>query len=85
MIDPIPIAAAPLGSHPMITQAKAGIFKIRHPANLGLVGSSGLFYALFASTEPKRFKSATKNPAWLVAMDEEVQALQNNRTWILVP
>ncbi|KAL2520843.1 Retrovirus-related Pol polyprotein from transposon RE1 [Forsythia ovata] len=36
MIDHTPIAAAPLGFHPMLTQAKAGIFKTRHLAHLGL-------------------------------------------------
>ena len=69
----------------MITRAKAGIFKTHHPANLGVLGSSRLIYALLASTEPKGFKSAAKNPAWLAAMDEEVQALQQNGTWTLVP
>ena len=78
-------SSSSLGSHPMITRAKAGIFKARHPANLGVLGSSGLLSALLASTEPKGFKSAAKNPAWLAAMDEEVQALQQNGTWILVP
>ncbi|KAL6338576.1 hypothetical protein AAG906_021291 [Vitis piasezkii] len=77
--------APPLGSHPMLTRAKAGIFKTRHPANLSVLSSSGLLSALLASTEPKGFKSAAKNPAWLAAMDEEVQALQHNRTWVLVP
>ncbi|RVW62371.1 Retrovirus-related Pol polyprotein from transposon RE1 [Vitis vinifera] len=48
---PAPVATALMASHPMITRAKAGIFKNRH---------------MFA------------------AMDEEVQALQTNRTWILV-
>jgi hypothetical protein len=72
-------------SHPMLTQAKADIFKTRHPAYLALLGSFGLLSALLASTEPKGFKSAAKNPAWLAAMDEEIQALQTNRTWILVP
>ena len=52
-----------LGSHPMITRAKAGIFKTRHPANLGISGSSGLLSTLLASIEPKGFKSAAKNPA----------------------
>ena len=60
----------------MITRAKAGIFKTRHPANLSVLGSSGLLSALLASIEPKGFKSAAKNPAWLAAVDEEVQALQ---------
>uniref|UniRef100_A0A2N9HRT6 Uncharacterized protein n=1 Tax=Fagus sylvatica TaxID=28930 RepID=A0A2N9HRT6_FAGSY len=48
----------------------------------------GIFWtlpALLVSTEPKGFKSAAKNPAWLAAMDEEVQALQQNCTWVLVP
>ncbi len=80
-----PIFAASSGSHPMLTRAKADIFKTRHPAHLGLVESSGLLSALLASTEPKGFKSAAKNPAWLNAMDDEIQALQSNRTWILVP
>ena len=81
----VPAPTISLGSHPMITRAKAGIFKTRHPANLGVLGSSGLLSALLASTEPKGFKSTAKNPAWLTAMDEEFNALQNNRTWILVP
>jgi transposase InsO family protein len=82
---PAPVTATPMPSHPMLTRAKAGIFKTRHPANLALLGSSGLLSALLASTEPKGFKSAAKNPAWLAAMDEEIQALQTNRTWTLVP
>ena len=49
------------------------------------MGSSKLLSALLVSIEPKGLKSAAKNLAWLGAMDEEVQALQNNRTWILVP
>jgi hypothetical protein len=79
------ISATSSGSHPMLTRAKVGIFKTRHPAHLSLVESSGLLSALLASTEPKGFKSVAKNPAWLAAMDEEIQALQSNHTWILVP
>ncbi|KAL6348236.1 hypothetical protein AAG906_005527 [Vitis piasezkii] len=78
--DVAPTPAPPLGSHPMLTRAKANIFKTRHPANLSVLSSSGLLYALLVSTEPKGFKSAAKNPAWLAAMDEEVQAMQHNRT-----
>ncbi|XP_075666058.1 uncharacterized protein LOC142635884 [Castanea sativa] len=80
-----PVADPLVSSHPMLTRAKAGIFKTRHPANLAFLGSSGLLSALLASNEPKGFKTAAKNPAWLATMDEEVQALQNNHTWILVP
>ncbi|XP_022882253.1 uncharacterized protein LOC111399219 [Olea europaea var. sylvestris] len=69
----------------MITRAKAGIFKTRHQANIGTLGYSGLLCALLISIEPKGFKSTEKNPVWLAATDEETQALQNNRTWILVP
>ena len=53
----------------------SGIFKTRHPTNLGLLGSSGLLSALIASTEPKGFKYAAKNPAWVATMDEEIRAL----------
>ena len=80
-----PVATILTGSHHMLTRAKASIFKTRHQANLAVLGSSSLLSTLLASIEPKGFKFAAKNPAWLIAMDEEVQALQNNRTWILVP
>ena len=49
------------------------------------MGLYGLLYALLASTEPKGFKSAVKNPARVSAMDEEIRALQQNDTWTLVP
>lgn len=68
----------------MLTRAKAGIFKSRHPANIGVLGSSSLLSALLESTKPKGFKSTAKNPAWLAAIDDKVRALQKNQTWILV-
>ena len=40
MVDRPSIVVAPLGFHPMLTRAKADIFKTRHPTHLGLVGSS---------------------------------------------
>jgi len=81
----LPVAVSYMSSHLMLTRAKAGIFKTQHPVNLAFLGSSGLLSALLASVEPKGFKSAAKNPSWVTAMDEEVQALQNNHTWNLVP
>ena len=75
---------APSGSHPKITRAKSRIFKTRHPVHLSFVQSTPLIHALLATPEPKGFKSAAKNPAWLAAMDDEMKALQINHTWDLV-
>ncbi|KAF5468746.1 hypothetical protein F2P56_012876 [Juglans regia] len=83
--DLTPTPAFPLDSHPMLTRAKADIFKSLHSANISILGSFGLLSALLVSIEPKGLKSAAKNPDWLMAMDDEVHALQNNHTWILVP
>ncbi|KAF5468594.1 hypothetical protein F2P56_012737 [Juglans regia] len=69
----------------MITCAKYGIFKTQHPAHLSSIKSSPLIHALLVTSEPKGFKSATKNPAWLAAMDDEMKALHTNHTWDLVP
>ena len=69
-IEPTVDSSSSLGSHPIITRAKVGIFKTRHPANLGILDSYGLLYSLIASIEPKGFKSVAKNPTWVVAMDE---------------
>ena len=55
------------------------------PTHLSFVQSSPLIHALLATSEPKGFKSATTNPAWLAAMDDEIKALQTNHTWDLVP
>ena len=71
--------------HPKITRAKYGIFKTRHLANLGVLGSSGLLSAILASTEPRRFKSTTKNSAQFAVVDEKIRVLQQNDTQILVP
>jgi hypothetical protein len=43
------------------------------------------FQTLLALKEPRGFKSAAKHPEWLSAMDSEIQALQRNDTWTLVP
>ena len=69
----------------MLTRAKSGIFKTCHPTNLSVLSSSELLSALLTSIGLKGFKSAVKNSAWLAAIDEEVQALQQNHTWVLVP
>ena len=86
--DPISIKptvdSSSLGSHPMITESKLVYLRLVIQLILVFWGSSGLLYALLASTEPKGFKSAAKNPAWVAVMDEEIRALQQNDTWTLV-
>ncbi|KAJ0781817.1 putative RNA-directed DNA polymerase [Helianthus annuus] len=72
-------------THPMMTRAKSGIFKPKHQANLASLSSHPLHVALTASTEPRGYKSAAKNPKWIAAMHEEIDALKYNNTWTLVP
>ena len=35
--------------------------------------------------EPETFSEAAKDPRWIKAMNEEMQALRKNETWDLVP
>ncbi|KAL4560122.1 hypothetical protein LXL04_032271 [Taraxacum kok-saghyz] len=72
----------PPPSHPMITRAKAGIFKPRYRADFA---STGLVAALHASTDPRGFKTASRYPHWLGAMQDELDALKRNNTFVLVP
>ncbi|KAK9058098.1 hypothetical protein SSX86_022938 [Deinandra increscens subsp. villosa] len=84
---PVPHLSQPpvAPSHPMITRAKAGIFKPKHQADLAYVNSHPFYYSLFSQQVPKGFKSAAKNPLWMRAMEEEMSALRCNGTWTLVP
>ena len=61
--------------HPMVTRAKAGIFKKK------------IFTASLHSnsTEPDNVQQALLLPEWKKAMIEEYAALMNNQTWVLVP
>ena len=90
--DPIPQPQQPLNTnqqsistHHMTTRAKAGIFKPRHQLDLAHTSSHALYSTLFAQKDPKGFKSAAKNPKWMLAMHEEMTALQQNDTWVLGP
>ncbi|GKC49235.1 putative zinc finger, CCHC-type containing protein [Tanacetum coccineum] len=54
-------------------------------ADLAHVSSTPLHQALFATKDPKGYKSAANNPQWLAAMEEEMLALHSNKTWTLIP
>lgn len=60
--------------HPMITRARAGIFKPRHQVDLAHLDAHCLYSAPFASHDPKGFKLASKNRKWMLAMHEEIDA-----------
>lgn len=83
----IPAAStnASTSGHPMVTLSKVGTCQSRHISNLSHVSSSALHQALFASKEPKGFKTAAKDPKWFAAMCDEIKALKLNVTWDLVP
>uniref|UniRef100_A0A251TUQ9 Putative zinc finger, CCHC-type n=1 Tax=Helianthus annuus TaxID=4232 RepID=A0A251TUQ9_HELAN len=82
---PPPPPPPPLPTHPMITRAKAGVFRPRHIADLSHVTRHPLHQALFASNDPKGFKTAIKDAKWSSAMHKELDALYKNNTWSLVP
>nr|GEU96075.1 putative zinc finger, CCHC-type [Tanacetum cinerariifolium] len=65
-------------SHMMTTRSKTGIFKPRHIADLASFTTHPLHVALSSISEPKGFKTTAKNPQWMAAMNEELQALQQN-------
>ncbi|GJZ09562.1 retrovirus-related pol polyprotein from transposon TNT 1-94 [Tanacetum coccineum] len=81
----LPPSNTTTSSHPMTTRSKAGIFKPRHIADLASLTTHPLHVALTSISEPKGFKTAAKNPQWMAAMHEELQALEQNQTWTLVP
>ncbi|XP_076933194.1 uncharacterized protein LOC143599004 [Bidens hawaiensis] len=75
----------PTSTHSMTTRSKDGIFKPKHMVDLASLSTHSLHVALTAHTEPRGIKSAAKDPKWLAAMHEELDALHINRTWTLVP
>ncbi|GKA76472.1 retrovirus-related pol polyprotein from transposon RE1 [Tanacetum coccineum] len=80
-----PTTAPVQSTHSMTTRSKAGIFKPKHKADLSHVEHNALCAALFASRDPRGFKSAAKHAHWMEAMRKELAALHNNDTWTLVP
>lgn len=54
-------------------------------ANLTVSQSTAAVCATSPDREPLMFKEASQYSAWQQAMQEEIQALQSNGTWTLVP
>nr|KAJ0214373.1 hypothetical protein LSAT_V11C400171290 [Lactuca sativa] len=82
---PPPPTSPTAPSHPMITRAKAGIFKPRYRVDLAHFESHGLLSAVLSTPEPTNYSIAIKDPKWHSAMKSEMLALQQNHTWSLVP
>lgn len=61
----------------MLTRSKAGINKLNPKYSLTITTT--------IKKEPKSVISALKDPGWCQAMQEELDALSRNKTWILVP
>lgn len=61
----------------MLTRSKAGINKLNPKYSLTITTT--------IKKELKSVISALKDPGWCQAMQEELDALSRNKTWILVP
>ncbi|GJR05347.1 ribonuclease H-like domain-containing protein [Tanacetum coccineum] len=65
-----------MSTHPMVTRAKAGIFKPLERMNCHVTTTSPL---------PRSHVHALHDPNWKEAMLDEYNALITNGTWVLVP
>ncbi|GJU77775.1 ribonuclease H-like domain-containing protein [Tanacetum coccineum] len=75
---PIPInnSSQTMSTHPIVTRAKAGIFKPLERMNCHVTTTSPL---------PRSHVHALRDPHWKEAMLDEYNALISNGTWALVP
>lgn len=76
LLPPPPVPSSS-SSHPMVTRARVGIFKPRYPID---ISTRTLLSAHTVDSEPRDFKSASKYPEWLAAIQEEIDALRSNQT-----
>ena len=49
------------------------------------VAEASSYLALLSSTEPQNVKEACEDECWIKAMDEELEQIERNNTWELVP
>ncbi|GJY36216.1 ribonuclease H-like domain-containing protein [Tanacetum coccineum] len=73
---PINNSSQTMSTHPMVTRAKAGIFKPLERMNCHVTTTSPL---------PRSHVHALRDPNWKEAMLDEYNALITNGTWVLVP
>ena len=49
------------------------------------IAEASSYLALLSSTEPQNVREACKNECWVKAMEEQLEQIENNNTWELVP
>ena len=49
------------------------------------ISEASSYLALLSSTEPQNVKEACKDECWVKAMEEELEQIERNNTWELVP
>jgi len=49
------------------------------------IAEASRYLALLSSTEPQNVKEACKDECWVKTMDEELEKIEKNNTWELVP
>lgn len=76
--ETIPPVLPSTNTHSMATRSKRGIFKPKTYA-------ATIPYDTSPTHEPSTYKEASQNKYWCTAMDEEFDALLDQRTWVLVP
>ncbi|CAH9143337.1 unnamed protein product [Cuscuta epithymum] len=78
--NPIPPSSSPSASSgtpfPISHYVSCDNFSVAHRVFLAAISSG---------TEPQSFREAVKHPGWRDAMQVEIQALEKNSTWTLMP
>ena len=60
--------------------------RVKYPVKkLNLYNHFAYMSQVIKCNEPATFEEASRDKKWKMAMDEEIQALTDNKTWILVP
>ncbi|CAL9013560.1 unnamed protein product [Prunus brigantina] len=83
-VSDISALSVPSGNtHPMQTRAKSGISKLKPFSDYQCYHTT--IPVIAADGEPSSYRIAAQSPAWVKAMHEELEALQMQGTWSLVP